>query len=1575
VKLPGAGVLRLPLMVVGRTAGMLADVVAGEPAEVDDVRRRFEDLADDVGQVLHDAVDDVGHALQEAVEDVGEVFDDGAELLRSVTEESVDLVEDAFGDHRRVWEGAGRVEIEVGTAEGKRGGELRRRLKRSLEQLQGVEWAEVNAITNRVAVAFDPTATPLNGLVTVVEAAEKAYGARRGHGQPSSWDDPNRADHPADVEPVHQAIAALVGDGLGLGFSLMARAVRAPALPIELGSVVSVVETHPWLRQRLVGAIGPRAANLVLPLTNAAASSVAQGPTGILLDMAYRVSLLGELQARRSVWCQREAQFYASDKHGTVEPPELEPRPVPLPDGPIEVWSNRISSASLAGFAGLLAASRDPRWAADAFLAGLPKAARYGREGFATQLGRVLADRGVVPLDASALRRLDRVDTVVLDAATLLNGRHEVLEVVPVADGDPPDVRARVEALFDPVDVTAVHEADGWALRPLRKADAPPAGADDRAVVAGLDPPRERLEVPPGTWARVVELRRRGAEALALVHAGRVEAVVAVVAELDPAAEVVVAAVRQAGHRLVVAGKVGAVAERVGADDRIAAGRKMGRAIRRLQGDGAVVAAVARKRKTGLAAADVAINVQRRSGRPSWGADLLCGSDLTEVALIVDATSVAADVSRRSAQLAVAGSVLGAAGGILGRRATAGRRTLLLVNLAGFAALAAGAWSGVELGRRPRPRVRPRTTWHALDLEQVLHRLDAEPSGLSTWGAQRRRAARRDDDTEAGLLQPMVAELANPLTPILAAGAGLSAVTGSVVDASMVGGLIGINTVMGGVQRWSVDRSVAALLRTGANQVTTRRDGAEGLVDETDLVPGDVVVLRAGEAVPADCRLLEAVALEVDESTLTGESLPVVKSPEPCPGREVAERSCMLYQDTTIAAGEAVAVVVAVGQDTEVGASMAAAGDAPGAGGVEARLEELTRRILPASALAAAGVVATGLVRRWPAREVAGSAVSMAVAAVPEGLPFLASAAQLAAARRLAGRNAVVRNPRTIEALGRVDVLCFDKTGTLTEGRIDLRCVSDGARDHPVDELDRDGRAVLAAALRATPPQDEAVDMTDVALWAGARSAEVDARFGLGSWEVVADLPFEASRGLHAVLGRSEEGNRLCVKGAPEVVLPECATWRRSDGTHAFDRMALAQVMEHVEALAGRGLRVLAVAERVASDRSELDVERVNELELWGLVGLADPVRPTAAEAVAGIRAAGVETVMITGDHPSTAEAVAAELDMLRGRRVLTGAELDRLDDDDLAALLAEVAVFARVTPSHKVRIVSALQDAGRVVAMTGDGANDAAAIRLAHVGVALGERGTPAARDAADLVVTDDRIETIIDAIAEGRALWGSVREALAILLGGNLGEIGFTLAASFLSRRAPINARQLLLVNLFTDLLPAVAIAVRPPADTSTPTLLREGPEASLGSALSRDLTVRAVATGAGATGAWLAARATGTTGRASTVALIALVGTQLGQTVLAGRGRSPLVVAVGVGSAAVLVAIVQTPGLSHFFGCRPVGPLGWTQAATAAAVATAGSAAASRILDRRVAVALAAGPAGTPETTREAAGTLAP
>jgi cation-transporting P-type ATPase I len=868
---------------------------------------------------------------------------------------------------------------------------------------------------------------------------------------------------------------------------------------------------------------------------------------------------------------------------------------------------------------------------------------------------------------------------------------------------------------------------------------------------------------------------------------------------------------------------------------------------------------------------------------------------------------------------------------------------MLAVNASAVASMAHGAVEGIGIGAVPVPLPPPQRAWHELPADDAVRLVGSDPRGLPAAERDRRVQAEtaRVERTPLGMARATVAELANPLTPVLGLGAALSASVGSLSDAALVLGVVGANALVGAAQAVRTDRALIDLEQRGATSTDVLVDGEPTAVPSDTVVVGDVLLLRSGDVVPADCRILRATGLEVDESTLTGESVPVTKHPDPTPGVAVPERSSMLYEGSAVAAGEARALVVAVGVETEAGRSAAGALHAPPSG-VEQRLSRITNLTVPVTV--GAGALATGLgfLYRRPMREAVGTGVSLMVAAVPEGLPALATLSQLASARRLAARGALVRNPRAIEALGRVDQVCFDKTGTLTEGRLRLEAVSDGLDEWSVGDKAPRGRRVLEVAMWATPPLDDdgnAPHATDRCVRDAAEEAGLHDRGR--RWVRLDEVPFQSHRGMHVVLGRNGHGDLVAVKGAPEVVLPACQRWDRRGTSVPVGAEEHRILEECVERLGRRGLRVLAVASgrpRGGSDALDADAP-LPELTLHGFVAIGDPVRPSARAAVQSLQSAGVHPAMVTGDHPSTAEAIAVELGILNGGRVLTGQELEALTDDELDAVIGDVSVFARVTPLQKVRIVASHQRCGRAVAMTGDGANDAAAIRLADAGIALGGRGTDAARSSADLVVLDDRIETIVDAVVEGRAMWESVRAAVSILVGGNLGEIGFTLAASALGGQAPLNPRQLLLVNLLTDMAPALAIALREPTDRSPEVLLHAGPDASLGAALSRDVAVRAGATMSAATSAWAVARLTGTPTRARTVGLAALVGTQLAQTVVAG-GTSPTVLAASAVSAGVLVAVVQTPGLSGFFGCRPLGPVGWATAVTATANATAAS-----------------------------------
>ncbi|MEV1168792.1 HAD-IC family P-type ATPase [Nonomuraea sp. NPDC049784] len=1387
---------------------------------------------------------------------------------------------------RRVQPCPGGVRIELRNIGGPRTERPARVLEERLRAL-GAPRAEVNGALGYVFVACDAATTDLDKYVAVVdELDEPGESEGEGGGRPT----PPRA-----LDGAEQQARAAVSLGLhlaGTGLALAGQLARVPRLSTAVPSFLALAENTPRVRRELEERIGKPGADALMTMTRLVTYTLAMRPTSLLIDSIAAAGRFAASRAGSRAWELREEEFAAGAgayRHTRIA---VAPRPVPLPRGPVERYADAASAAALAGHGITTVLSRDQQRGLSVLIAGIPKAATIGRDAFTSAVVRCLAGRGTIVLDRDALYRMDRIDAVVLDAAVLTTGAWTIDGVVPLApDVDLEDLHARLYTLLDLTDPSARRERDGWSAEP--RAETPEEGV------------------------RSVEVAREGTP-IALVRLAR---------ELHPLAEALVAAPK-ATCDVILAGGDSALARRLGVERVVESGNRLVSSIRALQSEGHAVAVVSQRGRRGLRQADLGIGVLDGVRRVPWDADVI--GALEGAYLLLQCLPSARKASVRSVWVAAAGSIAGAGLAFLGPATAAVGRANLARDCTSLGALVAGEWAGRSAGRGPAPVRADHTPWHAMAARDVLARLRTSPEGLTEAEAEHRRTAPAGPVVTGpqSLISASVHELANPLTPVLAAGAGVSAAVGSVLDSVLISGVMGVDALLGGAQRRSADRALHDLTETTAVRVRIRRPTGAVAAYADSLVPGDVIELRAGDAVPADGRLIQAHGLEIDESPLTGESQLVTKTDAPTAAPAVADRISMVYEGTTVAAGHGLAVVVATGDATEAGRTARLSQERPPPSGVELRLRTLSRRILPAALGSGLVLMVVELLRGSPLSQAVGPAVSMMVAAVPEGLPFIATVAELASAKRLSAHNTLVRNPSTIEALGRVDVLCFDKTGTLTEGHISLRCVSNGRVDQVVEEATPELRAIVGAALRAGPRFEGGRAIphpTDRAIVEGAGKLGVTPRYGLRTWQRVDELPFEPARGYHAVLGRSESGQLLSVKGAPEIVLTRSTSIAIDGEKVPLDDQIRRQLEQEVDRLALRGYRVLAVAERPASSRADLDESRIESLCFLGFIGLADPVRPTAKRSVEGLIRAGVRVVMLTGDHPSTAEAIAAETGALNGLRVMTGPELEVLDDDALAEALTKVAVFARVTPEHKARIVTCLRKAGSVVAVTGDGANDVPAIRLADVGVALGSHAAPATRAAADIVVVDDRIETIIDAIVEGRAMWASVRDALGILLGGNVGEIAFTLGSSLLTGRSALNARQLLLVNMLTDMLPAMAVAVRPPSAASPERLLAEGPEASLGAALTRDIYLRAITTAVAAGAAWLLARMTGTRGRADTVGLIGLVSAQLMQTLALG-GRDRIVVLAAVSSLAALGVIVSVPGLSQLFGCRPVGPIGW-------------------------------------------------
>jgi Ca2+-transporting ATPase len=706
---------------------------------------------------------------------------------------------------------------------------------------------------------------------------------------------------------------------------------------------------------------------------------------------------------------------------------------------------------------------------------------------------------------------------------------------------------------------------------------------------------------------------------------------------------------------------------------------------------------------------------------------------------------------------------------------------------------------------------------HSRPAESVLSAQDATAEGLSGEEADKRLAEHGENHvvrvSERTPLDIFVAQFDSVLIWVLLAAAAISVWAGHAVDAVLIVVIVVANGVFGFGQDYRAEQSLESLRDLTAPTATVRRDGNTIAVDATQLVPGDVVELESGDVVPADARLLEETDLEVDEAALTGESAPVSKSPEPVEAdAPLAEHTSMVYKGTNVLRGKGTAVVAATGMDTEVGAiagELAAAGETQTP--LQRELDRLGRRLGFGVLVLAALVVPFLLLRDTSPLQAALTAVSLGVAAVPEGLPAVVTLTLAIGVRAMADESALVRRLPAVEALGAVDVICTDKTGTLTEGRMTVSEVwvndavvdLDEAADDAAEES-RDERVELllrAGALCNDATSDEG-DPTERALVRAAEAQGFDVQALRDRNPRTDEIPFSSESKWMATV----HDDAAYVKGAPDVVLSKSSQVSTAEGPAELTSEAADRVRDQVDAFADDALRVLAVAynEDVA-DADEVE----DDLVFVGLVGMIDPPREEVADAIAATERAGIDVKMITGDNVRTAAAIAATLGM--GSEVMEGSDIEQLDDDELREQVETVDVFARTAPDHKVRILRALQANGHVVAMTGDGVNDAPALKNADVGVAMGERGTDVAQNASDVVLLDDDYATIERAVERGRAIFDNVWKFVAYLLSANVAEVAIVFLASLFGYLV-LPAVQLLWINLLTDGLPALALGTDP-------------------------------------------------------------------------------------------------------------------------------------------------------------------
>ncbi len=731
------------------------------------------------------------------------------------------------------------------------------------------------------------------------------------------------------------------------------------------------------------------------------------------------------------------------------------------------------------------------------------------------------------------------------------------------------------------------------------------------------------------------------------------------------------------------------------------------------------------------------------------------------------------------------------------------------------------------LSEGPDPR-----GWHQREVHELVaeHAVDPE-HGLHAAEVERRLELHGPNElpsvAQRGPLAILAAQFTDFMVLVLLAAAVVSGLIGDLIDTLAILVIVVLNAVIGFMQSWRADRAMAALKQLAAARATVVRSQQTQEVAASKLVPGDIVLLEAGNKVPADLRLIHSAQLHVDESALTGESVTVAKHTQALPDSAdsaLGDRLNMAFKGTTATHGRARGLVVATGVNTELGKVAQLLDPEDRTTPLQRRLAAFGKRLALVVIGICVVIFVAGIWRGEQALLMALTAISLAVAAIPEALPAVVSVLLALGARRMVAVNALVRRLPSVETLGSVTTICSDKTGTLTQNKMHAELV--WAQGQAWTPGDQPPGPVLLETLRAAALCNDAHrngganstpdwqgDPTETALVVAAQTGGIDKAAQEARWPRLKELPFDSGRKRMTTLHASVQGFTGYTKGAPESVLPCCDSQWTPGGALPLDAQG---VIDQADRLAAQGLRVLALARRDHLELPDTNAPEMVEqqLQFLGLIALIDPPRAEAEAAVRDCITAGITPVMITGDHPATARAIAQRLGIVNGAQaeVLTGQDLATLDDAALLLRVSQVQVYARVDPAQKIRIVEALQAQGEIVAMTGDGVNDAPALKRADIGVAMGRGGTDVAREAASMVLLDDNFATIVAAVREGRRIYDNIRKFVRYAMTGNSGEIWTLFLAPLVFLPIPLLPIHILWVNLVTDGLPGLALATEP-------------------------------------------------------------------------------------------------------------------------------------------------------------------
>ena len=737
------------------------------------------------------------------------------------------------------------------------------------------------------------------------------------------------------------------------------------------------------------------------------------------------------------------------------------------------------------------------------------------------------------------------------------------------------------------------------------------------------------------------------------------------------------------------------------------------------------------------------------------------------------------------------------------------------------------------------------TRWHTLAVDESLARLNSGPRGLSSDEVAKRLQEFGPNELQSNdRISPwsiLLEQFKNVLIIILLLATALSAFLGHGVEAIAITVIVLFAVLLGFIQEFRAERAIEALRELAAPAATVIRDGHEERVPARDLVPGDLIVLATGDKVPADARLVDAINLQTVEAPLTGESAPVEKHSAPLPDAQLpaADQKNMAFAGTAVTYGRGRALVVATGMATEFGkiARMLQDVDTTKTP-LQKNLDRIGKSLARAAFAVVFVIVILGLFRGQPFIEMLIFGVALAVAVVPEALPAVVTISLALGVKRMVRRNALIRRLPAVETLGSTSVICSDKTGTLTKDEMTVRKLYVDGQMIEVSGTGYEPRGTFSAnGSGAARPASLSMLLQAAVL---ASDARVEQKNGAGTWEVkgdptegalvvaaakaglnkpeldkefsrVSEIPFTAETKRMTTLHQTPGGVVAYSKGAPEVIVQSCSLQLTASGVERLDEARRSDVLDHARQMAGEALRVLGIAYKPHAAVTDAETD----MTFLGLAGMIDPPRPEAKAAVRKCEEAGIKVMMITGDHPLTAKAVAEELGLSKNGRVVNGAELEAMDDAQLEREVESIEVCARVSPAHKLRVVTALQNCGQVVAMTGDGVNDAPALKKADIGIAMGITGTDVSKEASAMTLTDDNFASIVAAVEEGRGIFSNIKKYLMYLLSSNIGEIGLMAGATLAGLPLPLTAVQILYVNLATDGLPALALAVDPPEE----------------------------------------------------------------------------------------------------------------------------------------------------------------